>query len=146
MRWSRGEKAFDLVRDISKISADLRLLPQAGDPSGQERLPSFGLDVGSTVGIEDLGSHNPEPLYSARWDDGWYSLTSTDAQLESWADLCSIVERTYWSRLWIIQEYLPAKSITLPCGMQRIAGDQFEKALSFVTHLNCIITPKIPRL
>ncbi|XPS72106.1 hypothetical protein M3J07_004264 [Ascochyta lentis] len=40
----------------------------------------------------------------------------------AWTALCDLYKRDYWKRLWIVQEFVLAKKVTLVCGFDRVAA------------------------
>lgn len=46
--------------------------------------------------------------------------------------LRSLTQRTYWERIWIIQEFLLARSITLLCGTKELSWTQLKQASDFL--------------
>ncbi|KAL4906351.1 hypothetical protein BDW74DRAFT_151755 [Aspergillus multicolor] len=60
-------------------------------------------------------------------DDPWEIIESIDFSIvEGWA-LYRMWQRTYWTRLWIIQELLLAKEVILFCGSKSIKWSTFER-------------------
>ncbi|KAE9375181.1 HET-domain-containing protein, partial [Stipitochalara longipes BDJ] len=47
----------------------------------------------------------------------------------------TLVERTYWSRIWIVQEYLLAGETVIQCGWDYIDGKRFDEAVSIAGEL-----------
>ncbi|KAK5740089.1 hypothetical protein LTR17_004801 [Elasticomyces elasticus] len=43
-----------------------------------------------------------------------------------------LCDRPYWSRLWVLQEYALAQSISIQCGSSTLSGDQFNAAYLFL--------------
>jgi hypothetical protein len=59
----------------------------------------------------------------------WEVLSFADEQLES---ICALFELEYWSRLWIVQEYVLANSIVVQCGPRIVSGVQLDRMTSAV--------------
>jgi hypothetical protein len=50
----------------------------------------------------------------------------SDAELEA---LTPISYRSYWSRVWIIQEFFLAKNLEISCGTKAVSYDEFKNFL-----------------
>jgi hypothetical protein len=49
-----------------------------------------------------------------------------------WGAIAALFERTYWSRIWIVQEYLLAVDLTLYCGSHTISGSDFQEIVGIM--------------
>jgi hypothetical protein len=65
----------------------------------------------------------------------WNRLAVPSEPLSPWQGVAALVERTYWSRIWIVQEYLLASQTVIQCGRDYIDGTRFDEAVSLVGDL-----------
>lgn len=65
----------------------------------------------------------------------WRRLAVASEPLGPWGGVAALVERTYWSRIWIVQEYLLAAETVLHCGWDYMDGKRFDKAVSIIGEL-----------
>ncbi|KAH8649435.1 heterokaryon incompatibility protein-domain-containing protein [Tricladium varicosporioides] len=63
----------------------------------------------------------------------WYELFTKD---DGWRAITNLLNRTYWSRIWIVQEYVLAHHKTLHCGRHIIDTRFIELALTFIQKLD----------
>ena len=69
------------------------------------------------------------------WDD---HLMSTMSQKGWWEALARFLEQSYWTRIWIVQEYLLARNIIIYCGRKAIDSRYLDMALNSID----LITPE----
>ncbi|KAK8070441.1 hypothetical protein PG997_010644 [Apiospora hydei] len=49
--------------------------------------------------------------------------------MESWQALLRLVQRPWWMRAWVVQEYAVARKVTFVCGLSELPNEDFGKAL-----------------
>jgi hypothetical protein len=65
----------------------------------------------------------------------WYAADNKPRDIWNfggWEALASIFERSYWTRIWIVQEYLLARKLTIHFGEYYTSGDDMEAVLTTV--------------
>lgn len=58
------------------------------------------------------------------------ALLEDQQQRKSWEGLLQFMQRPWWSRAWIVQEYAVARTVTFVCGFIEMPGDSFGNALN----------------
>ncbi|KAF4634263.1 hypothetical protein G7Y89_g3847 [Cudoniella acicularis] len=99
------------------------------DLSKQECSSSYGLDIDADF---DLGQLDSEEDDWEIWDELWDGTTSI--QCDPWEELAILMEQSYWTRIWIVQEYVLAAAITVHCGSETVDGKALELALNHIVH------------
>lgn len=56
-------------------------------------------------------------------------LLEDDQKSSHWKALLKLMQRPWWSRAWIIQEYAVAPRVIFLCGLARLDGDVFNQAM-----------------
>ncbi|KIW17865.1 hypothetical protein PV08_05060 [Exophiala spinifera] len=85
-----------------------------------------------------LGSSTDQSLMGIQWladecDD--ISNPAYDLRAAPIQSLASLLKQAYWSRVWIIQEFLLARTIELQYGKVVVAGHNLEKVCLAMRHL-----------
>lgn len=88
-----------------------------------------------------------EDIYLAQnqmdlWDVDY--LESTITQKKLWEALVGFLERSYWTRIWIVQEYLLARDIIIHCGREVIDGRDLDMAFNSILRLKPEQHPEYP--
>jgi hypothetical protein len=124
------EATFDLLAKlvVSSTTVEYHSLTKSGSDE-ENNLPSHGLDLDTSLEFGQLdfkpeqeGQHDWDA-----WDEVWEGLSTTPRS--AWEGFAGLMERTYWTRIWIVQEYLLAKNIMIHCGLDSIDGGDLEKVL-----------------
>jgi hypothetical protein len=98
--------------------------------------------------IDDL--FNP---FSDRWvysdkevESEWENVHTTVELSNSggWEALASIFERSYWSRIWIVQEYLLARDVVIHVGKLRITDEYLKTSLENIDRLPPPLRARLP--
>lgn len=72
-----------------------------------------------------LMAERTDDPYRTQWLE---SMARDRANLYLWKALKGVLKRSWWRRVWVIQEYVLAANTTFACGNQLFPGDQFEAA------------------
>jgi hypothetical protein len=67
-----------------------------------------------------------------QWEEHFASILN-DSSLDA---LESLLNRSYWTRMWVLQEYVLAQHIALYYGFQSIEGSPFNGALDRLAQFN----------
>ncbi|PMD19522.1 HET-domain-containing protein [Hyaloscypha hepaticicola] len=67
-------------------------------------------------------------------------------QWKAWKALERLLNRTYWTRIWIGQEFVLGKSMTIHCGSKSIDWSAFQSALSRIMQFKAAKYPEISKL
>lgn len=62
--------------------------------------------------------------------------------LEQWRSIAHLLERPYWTRVWIAQEFIPGKSIKIWCGAFSISGFGFNRLAGWLHRLKDCEVPE----
>jgi hypothetical protein len=73
-----------------------------------------------------------KPCYQGIWN------------FEGWGALACFFERSYWSRIWIVQEYLLARHLTIHVGMLGISEDYMKALLTTFDRLDPELRAELP--
>lgn len=72
----------------------------------------------------------------------WFTTISTSGS--EWEALACILLRRYWTRMWIVQEYILGAETTINLGSHSIEGSVFDGALAVVADFNAQKPPLSP--
>jgi hypothetical protein len=72
----------------------------------------------------------------------WLPTTSPGV----WETVDYLPKRSYWSRVWIVQEYILGREVVIHWGFCAIEGTIFNKALALLANFDPQQYPQIPRL
>jgi hypothetical protein len=121
--WTKGDtEAFELMREITQA---LRRRPK--------RLESLGIIKLFRPPIVDQTR-----LYVKNLQSAWAKVYAADNKprgiwnFGGWGALASILERSYWTRIWIVQEYLLAQDLTIHFGNYWIEDDDMKDVLETI--------------
>lgn len=141
--------AFQLIQSIMTAYSE-REVKEMEDRGQWYRIQHSGVD--SAVNHERPSSS--KNLTSGREDmflaqdntDIWNLdfLKSTLTHIEGWAGLVMLLERSYWTRIWIVQEYLLAQDIIMHCGWETISGRDLDMAFNSILQLKPKQHPEYP--
>ncbi|KAG5811351.1 hypothetical protein H9Q74_006055 [Fusarium xylarioides] len=132
---------FDALRSIRKPTEDQKLwvdaicINQSNVDEKSEQVAMMGNTFTRAIGVITwLGPANDDSDLAM---DLMSDAESLKASLPSFSKdsregkaLSSICYRTYWGRVWIIQELYLARSFVVWCGAKSIPGDTFERSLA----------------
>jgi hypothetical protein len=65
---------------------------------------------------------------------------------KAWNALRQLLDRTYWSRIWIVQEFVLARTITMHCGFHSVDWPVFQTALSQIMKFQVAKHPELKYL
>lgn len=67
-------------------------------------------------------------LKEGKWDEGrpWFATTEKMPKVKAWRQVKAIYQNEYWSRAWIVQETMLARSKIVLIGLTEIAWEDFE--------------------
>jgi hypothetical protein len=133
-----AEKAKALRKKLAERNA------RPASPTGRfdsfEELPlepieRIGEEQREDVWWDEL-SGNPMDLLVQERRAAWLRRMAGGSEPNGpWEGVAALVERTYWSRIWIVQEYLLASEIIVQCGWDYMDGKRFGKAISKIGEL-----------
>ena len=117
---SHGEKPHQ-VKLMGDIFSQAELvITWLGVSSGQSDMAMDTLNVFSQY--KPLFHESASPFF-----DAWYSYLSHVGR----DPILALCNRSYWRRVWIVQEIQLARSIVIRCGSKAITDVDFQKALDF---------------
>lgn len=135
--------------EVSRFSVDLnekaaalreKILAQLTEPASPTSETGFeenrAREMERVIARSLLGELSRDPvaiLVQDRRAAWWRRLYSEP--VGPWEAVAALMERTYWSRIWIVQEYLLATSIVVQCGWDYIDGKRFDEAVTRITEL-----------
>lgn len=139
-------EAFRFILDIAAVAsgdpANARIvLKKVQDPNESRRhndydhrrsiFTRFSRGTSPTKALANKASN------SLCAQDNWVKrmkryLKSTSKHKEAWEGIIELVHRSYWTRIWIVQEFMLAQQIILCCGMQTIDGSDLEMAFTCI--------------
>jgi hypothetical protein len=87
---------------------------------------------------QDNSKSDWDDLFSAQdriniWDIDF--MKSTFAHKEGCESLVRFLERSYWTRIWIVQEYMLAQEVIIQCGGKMIRGIDLKLAFNSIRQL-----------
>jgi hypothetical protein len=93
----------------------------------------------------DISKSNDEyeksiPQTMAQW------LSCSTVEWKAWKALECLLNRTYWTRIWIVQEFVLGKTMTIHCGSKSIDWSAFQSALSQIMQFKAAKYPEISKL
>lgn len=92
--------------------------------------------------VADELSEDSEALLIKERQLAWLSRMAGASELAGpWEGIAALVERTYWNRVWIVQEYLLASQTIVQCGWDYMDGVRFDKAISRIAELTQLKRP-----
>jgi hypothetical protein len=71
---------------------------------------------------EDKYYHDRE---MSRMLAAWFAADEWQDNREEWINLRALLTRSYWNRIWIVQEFVLARNLVLHCGSESIYWDDF---------------------
>ncbi|RMZ79075.1 hypothetical protein DV737_g3561, partial [Chaetothyriales sp. CBS 132003] len=114
------------VQLMNKIYEDAEFaIVWLGLPS-DERREARAMDF-----VQEMARHQPEKS-GASFRDVYLSMKMK----LRWVNLLRFCNLTYWTRCWIIQEFLQAKRIEVLCGTARLEWTYFEKVFLDIRNLD----------
>ncbi|KAI7769715.1 hypothetical protein LZL87_003205 [Fusarium oxysporum] len=132
---------FNALRSIRKPTEDLQLwvdaicINQSDVEEKSQQVAMMGETFTKAVGViswlgpaKDNSDLAMDLMSDA--DELESKFTSFDKHSHQAKALFSLCHRTYWRRVWIIQELYLAKSYVVWCGAKSILSDNFEKSLA----------------
>lgn len=121
------KKAKELRKKLAERRAEPVTPPSKFD--GFEELPLLPM-------VADELSEDSEALLVKERQLAWLSRMAGASELAGpWEGIAALVERTYWNRIWIVQEYLLATQIIVQYGWDYMDGVRFDKAISRIAGL-----------
>jgi hypothetical protein len=126
-----SQEVEEKAKELRKKLAERRAEP-ATPPSKFDRLEELPL----LPIVADELSEDSEALLVKERQLAWLSRMARASELAGpWEGIAALVERTYWNRIWIVQEYLLAAETTVQCGWDYMDGVRFDKAISRIAEL-----------
>jgi hypothetical protein len=139
-----SQEAVDKANELRKKLAERRAEP-ATPPSKFDRFEELPL----LPMVADELSEDSEVLLFKERQLAWLSRMAGASELAGpWEGIAALVERTYWNRIWIVQEYLLANQTIVQCGWDYMDGVRFDKAISIIAELAelkrppCLLLPQ----
>lgn len=114
------------AKEVEKRGQSHRFWPNSVSYS-DENPPKSSSDEYITPNWEDLFSSQDKMDI---WDLDY--MKSTLAHKEWWGALVRFLERSYWTRIWVVQEYLLAQDITIHCGCETVDGRDLDMAFNSI--------------
>jgi len=139
--WESFEEVCRPGKEVGQKAKDLRN-KLAGSYYTAPATPSAAFDSFDVLPSSSLPIYRGESfeiprnlLVQERRLAWWNRLAVPSEPLDQWEGVAALVERTYWSRIWIVQEYLLAAGTVIQCGWDYIDGRRFDEAVSLVGEL-----------
>jgi Heterokaryon incompatibility protein (HET) len=96
---------------------------------------------GSNMAIELLRLMSTK---SALYGISWLRQTIRDDQANPhWLSLCQLFERTWWTRTWVIQETVAAKSLSFLCGSHSLGWGEMGEAIELISRSWSYLAPML---
>jgi hypothetical protein len=111
-----------------------------------EPVDRFEEEQGEAVWWDDLSGNPADLLVQERRTEWLRRMAAGSEPKDPWEGVAALVERTYWSRIWIVQEYLLASEIVVQCGWDYMDGKRFGEAISKIGELAGLKTGNQPPL
>jgi hypothetical protein len=135
--WESFEEVSRPSKDVKEKAEALRkklaVNAEPATPTGShdsfEKLSEFPIHRGESF------ESSRELLVQERRVGWWNRLALSSEPVAPWEGVAALVERTYWSRIWIVQEYLLAAETVVQCGWDYMDGKRFDEAVSIVGEL-----------
>jgi hypothetical protein len=87
---------------------------------------------------------SPVTLDLDTWEKRMAWFTTISASGSEWEALACILQRRYWTRMWVVQEYILGEETTINLGSHSIEGSVFEGALAVIADFNAQKHPLSP--
>jgi hypothetical protein len=99
-----------------------------------------------SINTEEISQNSIYMLVQERKLAWWKRLAWGSEPIGPWEGVACLLERTYWSRIWIVQEYLSLPTATIQCGWDYINRQRFDKAVSKIGGLVKLRKEHYPQL
>lgn len=145
-------KAFQLLERISDISVEKEDIEEDVAPSiaansprtalGHRQAslpaqkPSFPITISGLSFKEPRPPAHPVGSIMASW-------LADPRELVSWRALCFLFHRSYWTSVWIVQEFVLAQTLTIHCGFDTIFWPVFSQAYAEIARFETARYPEI---
>ncbi len=106
-------------------------LPNEKTPSTFDFLESLGRYVVAFGRKEGVGSRRNAENYNKLFED---MIKKYPTSLPQWTDVQTFLEKDWFSRVWILQEVVPAKSILIQCGDHTLSWAALDLVGSLLVH------------
>jgi hypothetical protein len=130
--------------DVQERNEQVRLMDSIYKLAANVRV-WFGRDGRSISGAFRFVSQIATACLEEHRRRGWDAVDTEDfdytcakdvvAQKEGWKALMTFMEQSYWTRIWIVQEYLLGRNIQIHCDRETIDGRDLETAINSIDHL-----------
>ena len=128
----RQARALEFIHEMA-------LSITGGAGQGSNKTTTKSTNAAKKQGGDGLNSHTT----NLKWFRDRYI---NDATASRWTNLLELCRATYWTRTWVIQEFLQASQIEVWCGMARLEWQHFEGVMRAIRELQTMSSCVIPDL